>query len=67
MHPTLTFIAAQQHVEDLRRAAECERLARAATDNSQSSRLTIARRCATARRYRPQLLRLLSISSQPRH
>jgi hypothetical protein len=36
MHPQLTIIVAQQHIDDLRRAADHERLVQAATTASSS-------------------------------
>ena len=37
MHPQLTLIVAQQHVADLRRAADCDRLAQAAITASSNN------------------------------
>jgi hypothetical protein len=66
MHPTLTAMAAQQHVEDVRRAANRYRVARAVTANGRGSRDAVARQRATARRYWPEPLRRPSIRSLSR-
>lgn len=66
MHTTLTYMAAQQHVEDLRRAAYRHRLGRAVTNTSHQPRASIVRPRAAARREWAQSLRRLSIASPSR-
>lgn len=65
MHPTLTHMAAQQRIEDLRREADRYRLARASTPHSRSSRLAIAWNSRTGFRSLP-LLQRLSLPSATR-
>ena len=48
MHPELTFIAAQQHIADLHRAADHDRLVRAATTATGSRAGPTARHAAAA-------------------
>jgi hypothetical protein len=48
MHPRLTPIVAQQHIVDLRRAADHDRLVRAATTASRSDAPTADRPVAAA-------------------
>jgi hypothetical protein len=48
MHPQLTLIAAQQHIADLRRAADHDRLVQAATTASRSDASTAGRPVAAA-------------------
>lgn len=63
MHPTLTYMVAQQHIEDLHRAADRDRFARAAMSNSRFSR----RRRETSLRHLAGWLRSLPTisASQP--
>jgi len=60
MHPQLTLIVAQQHIADLRRAADHDRLVQAATTGSRSEAPTAGRPVVAApvtliRRLRPRL------------
>ena len=48
MHPQLALTAAQQHIADLRRAADHDRLVRAATTASRSHPPTASRPIAAA-------------------
>ena len=48
MHPQLTLIVAQQHIADLRRAADHDALAQAATTASRSDAPTASRPVAAA-------------------
>jgi len=48
MHPQLTLIVAEQHVADLRRSADHDRLVQAATTASRSDAPTAGRPAAAA-------------------
>jgi hypothetical protein len=48
MHPQLTLIVAQEHIADLRRAADHDRLVQAATTASRSHAPTAGRPVAAA-------------------
>jgi hypothetical protein len=67
MHVNLTYLLAQDHVNDLHRAADHDRLFRAATGSTRRSTRSIAAGHRTSWRRWPRPRRVLPLPSSSQH